>query len=249
MKETGMVLSGSAALEIVQPGSCRPQDLDFYCPCDKLAQVMTFFVTVCGFVDETTAKDLADYSGLGTGVKTVKTLRHGEFPALKINVVQSSTASPHVPILFFHSTIVMNFVSNDGIAQLYPALTSRKRGQCCSGCERRLLTVSLGLINRVRRRLHRQNHAAILKYLERGFQLEDLCAYRGLYHAHNNLSAFECYAQIRKGDDGHACTLPFEEESQVVIAPRVVWKLGTAGDPCSVMVEVNDVWLRLKEGI
>lgn len=128
MRETGMVLSGSAALEITTPGNFTPQDLDFYCPQRAIETVMSYFVNEAGYIDETTPRDRADYAGLGTGIDTVMSLRHSGDPGLKLNVIQSTSMSPHAPILFFHSTVVMNFISCDGIASLYPCLTSQKKG-------------------------------------------------------------------------------------------------------------------------
>lgn len=130
MQSTGTILSGSAALEMALPGSAPPNDLDFYCPRGQLTSVLTFFVHHQEYVDVTEGTGECDpYGDLWVGIKAVHRMQHTSHPSRTINVIESTTPSPIVPVLFFHSTVVMNFVSSDGLMMLYPTLTSKKRGE------------------------------------------------------------------------------------------------------------------------
>ncbi|KAJ3531477.1 hypothetical protein NMY22_g8136 [Coprinellus aureogranulatus] len=100
-------------------------------------------------------------SGLGIGIKTVFTLTH-QVNGKKLNIIQSASSSPLVPIAFFHSTLVMNFVHADGLVCAYPDLTFN----------------NIGLLSTYT--MHPSNSGsiistrligALLKYQERGFTL------------------------------------------------------------------------------
>lgn len=129
MQETGCILSGSAALEMAIPGASPPNDLDFYCPCGQLEAVIRFFVETQGYRDVTEGTgECARYGDLLVGIKAVHRLELVARPCKQLNVIESTTASALAPVLFFHSSVVMNFVSAEGVMMLYPSLTSKKRG-------------------------------------------------------------------------------------------------------------------------
>lgn len=131
MKATNTILSGSAALEMVMPGTCVPGDLDFYCPVHQAPTVAAFF-NGQGYECLPPPNGVrAGYGCLSLGLSLVLSMRHRDDPTKKVNVVQSLTPSPLAPVLFFHSTPVMNFVTWEGYGVLYPGLTFAKKGTHC----------------------------------------------------------------------------------------------------------------------
>jgi hypothetical protein len=76
--------------------------------------------------DEQEEDDLEPY-GNNHAIKSVLNLHH---PALdvKMNLIVSVSQSPYAPVLFFHSTVVMNIVLADGLACFYPRLTFSMQG-------------------------------------------------------------------------------------------------------------------------
>jgi hypothetical protein len=154
MEETRSVISGSAALEIVLPGTCDPNDLDLYCPEDSSDTVIDFLKSY-GYVDihhtgplpaktpaassdgregtlDTTDTEVDWYQedyALRTTIKAVFALHHC-VDGRKINVIQSASASSVAPIFTFHSTCVMNAVTHSGAISFYPSLTFKKLGAC-----------------------------------------------------------------------------------------------------------------------
>lgn len=46
---------------------------------------------------------------------------------VNIDVVESKSPSPFVPVFEFHTTVVMNFISADGFFSAYPSLTTERK--------------------------------------------------------------------------------------------------------------------------
>ncbi|KAH6874124.1 hypothetical protein BKA70DRAFT_1240661 [Coprinopsis sp. MPI-PUGE-AT-0042] len=165
LKETGSVISGSFALKAVLASSFTPGDIDIYCPKGRSEEVF-LFLKDNGYEDETRCQRNfannstisvegqfgAHYDGLDTAIEQIYLLIHPG-TGKKINVICSFLSSALIPILLFHSTLLMNWISQDGIACLYPGLTLRKRG----------------LQNEFPARS--KTKEALLKYRERGFQI------------------------------------------------------------------------------
>lgn len=224
MRKVNCILSGSAALEIAVPDSCTPGDLDFYCPLKQLRTVVKFFVQKQGYIDTTPGTCPHVYGDHIAGIRAVKTLIHSTDPTLKINIIESTTISPHAPIILFHSTPVMDFVSGDGIGVFYPALTSQRKGKVAILLGDVGLT-NIGLVNRVYKRLDRQSLEGIVKYMGRGFQIADIC--EQLHDIH--VGKMECHRRRRATSDGHMCSLAFDEGRVVTVSPQVRWVLGLPG--------------------
>lgn len=110
------------------PGSCIPGNWDFYSPRKNLAQVLAFFIDTQGYLLDNKDTKRRQYGKHNHGLRSVYFLHHSENPEVKLNVIQSSTESPHAPLCFFHSTPVMNFVSGTGLGMMYPALTTQHEG-------------------------------------------------------------------------------------------------------------------------
>ncbi|KAF6742991.1 hypothetical protein DFP72DRAFT_769247, partial [Ephemerocybe angulata] len=135
MTETGTVLSGSAALEIVAPGSCEPRDLNFYCPVGTASQVISSLLENEGFAEVPTSLQaiLAERTPfskfeVNNGIKRLTKMVH-QSSSRTVTVAESISASPVAPILFFHSTLLMNCVTGTGVMSLYPDLTYEHTGE------------------------------------------------------------------------------------------------------------------------
>ncbi|KAH6876921.1 hypothetical protein BKA70DRAFT_1025738, partial [Coprinopsis sp. MPI-PUGE-AT-0042] len=140
LNETDSVISGSFALKAVLASSFTPGDIDIYCPRGRSEEVL-LFLKDNGYEDETRGLRKfpsnstisvegdfdAHYDGLDTGIEQIYLLVH-QGMGKKINVITSFLSSALIPILLFHSTLLMNWISHDGITCLYPELTLRRRG-------------------------------------------------------------------------------------------------------------------------
>ncbi|KAI5982148.1 hypothetical protein EDD15DRAFT_2139648, partial [Pisolithus albus] len=117
------VVSGSTALHVMLPKdgtAWSPRDLDIYVP-QATSQRLLRKVQSEGYA---MVKD-TDLNGEGyrnLKVSRVYVLTKGQ---QHIDVVVSSTSAAISPILQFHSTAVMNFVSAETIFSCYPSLTLR----------------------------------------------------------------------------------------------------------------------------
>ncbi|KAF5314144.1 hypothetical protein D9611_006993 [Ephemerocybe angulata] len=133
MSTSRTVLSGSAALEIVSPGSCEPNNLNFYCPVGSAHHALSAILTTKGFVEtpmslKTLMSERSPFNKfeVNNGVKRLYRLVH--LPTKKtIIVAESISASPLAPILFFHSTLLMNYVTGTSAISLYPELTYERK--------------------------------------------------------------------------------------------------------------------------
>ncbi|KDR70814.1 hypothetical protein GALMADRAFT_23662, partial [Galerina marginata CBS 339.88] len=120
---TGSVISGSAALRVLFPGSniisYRPRDLDFYVANDMEHTVRKFFEDHTAFRLEPVTDRYYNPS-----IRRVLVLKSHE---KSINIVVSKSRVSILPLFQFHSTAVMNFISSTGIFCAYPSLTFRRR--------------------------------------------------------------------------------------------------------------------------
>lgn len=125
LHDAGGLLAGSAALEVVLPGTCVPGNLDFVCPRVAGPTCLSTFVDKFGFVASTpTNSDPITVRG----ACDIHTLHHPDDDTRQIRLVVSHTGSALMPILFSHVTIIMNFVSSSGVGTLYPAMTTQRKG-------------------------------------------------------------------------------------------------------------------------
>ncbi|KAF6747823.1 hypothetical protein DFP72DRAFT_854021 [Ephemerocybe angulata] len=129
MEETGTVLSGSAALEITSPGSCVPEDLNFYSPSGAAEATVEQILLTSGFalIQEPETAILTERTpfsklNVNNGVKRVFRLSH-RTTGKRVTVIESLSPSPLVPIFFFHLTTLMNCVTGRGAISFYPDLT------------------------------------------------------------------------------------------------------------------------------
>ncbi|KAF6743187.1 hypothetical protein DFP72DRAFT_859382 [Ephemerocybe angulata] len=134
MKTSNTVISGSAALEIVVPGACKPNDLNLYCPRGKSSEMIVHLLrNHYILVGETpSAHEVAEgctnhHYPARNGVRQLFRFSHTTHP-FTLTLVESISESPLLPILFFHSTYVMNYCSSTEVACLYPEMTHDAKG-------------------------------------------------------------------------------------------------------------------------
>ncbi|KIK19910.1 hypothetical protein PISMIDRAFT_63470, partial [Pisolithus microcarpus 441] len=117
------IILGSTALHILLPThgtAWTPGDLDIYIPQSTSAHLLKKLVLE-GFTSVSEVDmNKKGYSHCKLSCVFVLTKGH-----LCINVLVSSTSAAISPILQFHSTTVMNFISADTIFSCYPSLTLR----------------------------------------------------------------------------------------------------------------------------
>lgn len=121
MRKTWSVLSGSSVLWLLDgfPTRWTPKDLDVYCPLGSREYVVKFWkhegytVTYHGNVYVN-----PEYPHRGRQMSSLRTITKLERGKQRIDVLESRSSSAVEPIHFFHSTVVMNFISADFIVSL-----------------------------------------------------------------------------------------------------------------------------------
>lgn len=121
LSRTRSVVSGSAALVVLNPWSFTPNDIDIYVPPTNSALLVHLLKTNFGYVSDKVAYGYPAFSGI-TAIHTLKKGIHS------VQVMVTSSDNPVDAIFHFHSTLVMNFVSADVVYSAYPTLTSQRRG-------------------------------------------------------------------------------------------------------------------------
>lgn len=130
LAESGALLSGSAALAIVQPGPWKPSDLDFVVPLASYEAFLAFLVD-------------QNYEEIGTLSSGEHATNYGDDRTIKfdlhrfafdnhvidLSVIDTSVTnvSPLSFIICYHCTAVMNFITHDRICVLFPFLTFRHK--------------------------------------------------------------------------------------------------------------------------
>lgn len=125
MRRTGSIISGSAALYIVQPStSWFPRDIDLYVTFDNFHRVVEALQQEQGAIIVDPAQLHAPYDGVAgiCGVVRMRTARGC------VEVIRSSSDSVLFPVTHFWTTLVMNVVTADFVCIAYPELTLRGRG-------------------------------------------------------------------------------------------------------------------------
>jgi hypothetical protein len=117
LAQSGAIISGSAALAVLQPQIKEPNDIDFYVPPRGLAQLLKF-ILAHGY--ELTPEE-GDYSP-----RIVLKLVH-PVSATRIDIVVPAKSVVE-EVTRFHSTVVMNYVAYYGVVSLYPSWTLSKMG-------------------------------------------------------------------------------------------------------------------------
>ncbi|KAH9848084.1 hypothetical protein C2E23DRAFT_871376 [Lenzites betulinus] len=160
---TSSVISGSFALAILFRLAWTPKDLDVYTPRDLFWHVVAFLVRVEGYTVSFISN--SDYS-VFQNVHSVARLRRPN--GGRIDVVQSETNSPLLPLASFWNTAVMNYITPTSFCIAYPHLTDAHRALMTS------LDIDIfdGYVGRVP--FPREGLLLLWKYERRGFSLRFL---------------------------------------------------------------------------
>ncbi len=140
LTEFESVLSGSAAFALCSPRDvCVPGDLDIYVGRFMGEKWVEYLKTAEGYIeagrDHSGIVDNVYHGGLHQVVTLVRASTRLRKES-KIDVVFSLTASATLPIPHFWMTAVMSFVTEHGIASLYPRLQEQYRGLLSPGRSR-----------------------------------------------------------------------------------------------------------------
>ncbi|KAF6750742.1 hypothetical protein DFP72DRAFT_851543 [Ephemerocybe angulata] len=221
LKDTGSIVSGSAALDLILPGLRTPRDLNLYCPEGAASAVLSYLFShkfilqgpplVWNSMKEGRSNNCFN---INNGVKSLHRLKHLEESAL-ITVVESVSLSPILPILFFHTTFTMNYCDDKEITCLYPNLTA----------------CSVGLNNRSEDydRLHKTE--ATQKWEQLGIELVWNCDSKHRHYSENTTAlpfaaTGKCQRQIRTLDDAITLRMGFTEEKRISSDLKITWSLG-----------------------
>ncbi|KAH6873737.1 hypothetical protein BKA70DRAFT_1240994 [Coprinopsis sp. MPI-PUGE-AT-0042] len=240
LRQTNSVISGSFALKAVLASDFMPGDIDIYCP-RGCSEGILLFLKENGYEEEINYKpgDSLNattivteggiegdnhYDSADTGIEEIHLLIHPD-TGMKINIITSCMCSALIPILLFHSTLLMNWISQDGIICLYPELTMVKRG----------LQNEFPARDKTRK--------ALLKYRERGFQI--LSEWHDLDESETSLSAIG-WGHVRTMGDPDVLFVPFCEGSTSLPGcfEGIKWRLAVPEGASS----IDGGSLRLREG-
>ena len=247
MKSSSSVISGSAALKFSHPDMLlseqndRLKDLDIYVKRSSSAQVINHLRHTQGFMfsneiivsskpDDTSYPE-SHYSRFHfkTGIDRIIFLTKGD---LRIDVIiAASNNSSIFPIIFFHSTIVMNLLTPTMFASLYGPLTKVKFG----------IVSPISMVypqdfeNWGNRALKPRAKAAINKYIDRGFTICELLT-------DTNLPGSVSLPMFRATNDSQTFKLKFSASNTYEypdpLFPVVTWTLG--GIPCGKPIDFDD---------
>lgn len=128
LQHTGSVISGSVALLALFPGTRAgidfvPGDVDFYVPSSHKSAVLNFFVNTTSYRSVTT--DDTSYNPSG-GIQEVLLLHDGV--SRSVNIIVAIGDNALVPIIQFHSTFLMNWISHGGLTCTYRKMTFNQTG-------------------------------------------------------------------------------------------------------------------------
>ncbi|KAH6888210.1 hypothetical protein BKA70DRAFT_1121905 [Coprinopsis sp. MPI-PUGE-AT-0042] len=133
LHELNGYISGSGVLHTINPGPWKPNDIDIYVPSHGASRLKVFLLHVRRRFSFRKAVNLDMRRKRGrTYTKIPGLSKIWYFQSLStqrtINVMVTSTKSALAPIVAFHSTPVMNFITYFGVVSLYGKMTSERIG-------------------------------------------------------------------------------------------------------------------------
>ncbi|KAH6902987.1 hypothetical protein BKA70DRAFT_1228150 [Coprinopsis sp. MPI-PUGE-AT-0042] len=230
LKQTGSVVSGSAALVVFMPCAFENQGLDIMCPFDQLDRVVAFlelkdydfFETVSVYhasKEETPdSQPFQSSFAITRSIASIHTMVHVP-TGYMVSIVRSRWVSSVAPILGYHSTLLMNWISWDSIVSAYPLLTARRQG---------LLTCPP-----TNKRINARLKDALDKYRARGFDILDDCT---SMESHDKEACRRGAPVEFKTPDVAMAFMAYDNVETEEYWTR--WKLGHRHDP---MVDKDDV--------
>ncbi|KAG6871433.1 hypothetical protein C0992_010967, partial [Termitomyces sp. T32_za158] len=183
-------------------GTSDPVDLDLYVPNGEWRKVLHQLVHDYGYTVDPDPLDNA-YSRV-TGIYHVVRYCRG---ACVVDLVVSMTDDSVVPIINFHSTLIMNYMSGTNIVCAYPDLTFNRRGLVNS---RRLILSELDY----------DIISPLIKYRRRGFDLAVTLEEWEEYGKHVCGSDPNCPGTTRSFNDSHTFTVNLGSILDLVDSPR-----------------------------
>ncbi|KAF6756126.1 hypothetical protein DFP72DRAFT_846892 [Ephemerocybe angulata] len=223
LEETGSIISGSAALNVIIPDIRCPRDLNLYCPKGATARIVDFLAsneytlqmppTVW---NNTKIGNRNQLFNINNGVRSLWKFRHVTKPAL-VTLVESAAQSSVLPVMFFHNTLLMNYCDAREVRCLYPTLTFDLKG----------------LHNRAEGfdRLHKSSLG--LRWERLGISLSWTCE---TAHSHHNESLptpappnhrpDTCQREPRFLTDDIGLGLTFNTQARTAIDLQLSWRLG-----------------------
>lgn len=173
MEENHILLSGSAALNVVLPGHINIGDLDFFGTSEDTKAFIDYIMSNTDYIDVTAEKELLLKKEYAKDLRSMD-YHHARKDSLdvawledkktgfKINVISTGGDHPITTIQHFDSTLVMNVVSYAGVGCMHPRIT----------CDR------LGIWrSHLSRAASSRTDARIMKYRDRGFRVMDMLDY------------------------------------------------------------------------
>ncbi|KAH9848188.1 hypothetical protein C2E23DRAFT_709698, partial [Lenzites betulinus] len=126
LRLTSSVVSGSSALHVLdfaRSHSWQPADLDIYTPRHAVQPMLDYLRLQESYVVHTADNTVYLYDN--PAIERVIHLRRGQ---KEIDVIQSSSPSPLLPIPHFWSSHLMNYLTADGYCMAYPQYTLAGQG-------------------------------------------------------------------------------------------------------------------------
>ncbi|KAI1786949.1 hypothetical protein LXA43DRAFT_896998 [Ganoderma leucocontextum] len=206
MDRTGTVFSGSAVVAALYHTYWRAHDLDVYCAADSFQSIVDLFIDFEGYELANPPRHLLPAGNeeyqRGSGIKTgyddhphilqVAVLKKG---GLKVDIIQSASASSLEPVACFWTTLVQNFLSPNIICIAYPALNDRGLS-LLAPCQ--LVSMQLPSTETVGR---------IRKYEDRGYHFATRPTVFNKEGSCEGIASATCPAAVRFFGDKHCLTL------------------------------------------
>ncbi|KAJ7195570.1 hypothetical protein C8J57DRAFT_1104634, partial [Mycena rebaudengoi] len=121
---TRSVVSGSLPLAVISGGRFVPQDLDIYVPATQERALLSLLLEHFGLSEVKFYSFSSRYDDC-FAVKSSRWLTSGG-NGRTVNVLTCVGESAILPVFCFHSSVVMNFISAEGLYCAYPKLTARR---------------------------------------------------------------------------------------------------------------------------
>lgn len=210
MRCTGTVVSGSSALHWLDRGSqWTPNDIDFYCPYDTFELFVRQIKMLEPGLLENNKQSHAIFAhttyNSSNGFCDRISLYQGN---RKYDVIRSRTMSPCFPLVYFHSTIVMNYVGADNFSIAYPALTLQRKGVKHS------------------RDVGASDRRALAKYKSRGYTVVDSFAVCNSHRDYTKHRRDFCSAAVRNFSDNNCLSVSFNRPPWVQQLNPTEWTTG-----------------------
>ncbi|RDB29330.1 Transcription elongation factor SPT5 [Hypsizygus marmoreus] len=181
MEATDSIISGSAALLAIFPGSIQPADMDVYVPVHAVKFFTGRLRQTFGFqIYKQTMHFDPDNDHMYNDIPYVASIswfvRNGKI----LNVIGVTGKNAVKAIFAFHCTVVMNFISYYGVYCAYPRLTTNNKG----------------LIN-TPAYTTKPTKQALRKYKRRGFTLKHALNYWSEFDSHVCGTSKSCPMTVR----------------------------------------------------